>query len=537
MTTYYNNEFMYNAGTDLLLNLADCILEKPEMESEKERFSGFLSTWEISDLLKEAEEGLPMLLKNAEQARHFFIQNPVLSVISGDEQWHQANRALNAFDRVLFIWVAASHVLKTESASFVNSAEKAYQQLTEWLVRGNDFSLLRLVPMNKWRNERVKRIPEENRFLYPWYTGLSEISDETIDLISENWSLIVSDGYNALSFVPEENRAIVWDYLNRDNGLKSALDMQNRFEKAIIKALDKSCALRLLHLSSIHTATRVAPENYSATGLLNIAYTVLTDRIEKKVSGDMLISALNSADSEKAFLAAFCGPGLSKSKRLEIFKKTEKHIKEKGFGRSDSLFATFFQWSNHSLSDNIFAGFMFSFWDQFREKAYDSIIRSEFSFLLELPFVSWFSEKGVLYQSGYLSSADSKKDIAYICKENRFNMPLLYDEDGYPLVFQKSEQDDDFNKLLSAMEEYHPAFKVCYKSTDKDMECTDIDYYYAEDIQDMLKELPRQKYEYIIVGISSSKDILEKAMSGNKPENEEDSSNIIWIIYRPEEKS
>ena len=197
----FNREYMYNPGTDLIVNWGQHLLErKCNCPIENEDLEGQLASWNQNDLGVDLVRGLIKIMKNANLAKGFLDNNPIIPISGKIETHKKAVKAIGTFDEVLFLLIGSNNVFgKTETSKKI---EGVYATISEWL----DMRFLRLVPLNKWRQFRLTQIPSHNRYMYPWWEGLSDLNPNTLqDLGSSKIS------------------NLIWDYLRLDLGLQAAL--------------------------------------------------------------------------------------------------------------------------------------------------------------------------------------------------------------------------------------------------------------------------------------------------------------------------
>lgn len=551
MRNWLDDEFLYNPGTDLLLNWGDHLLERPKLKMEHEDLIEMLSTWKKSALLKDAEQGLPLLLRDAEEGRLFLINNPIIPATEADESWHKTIQVLDSFDHVLFFWTAAADILWEEFQEFVKKLEGVYLQLSDWIDQGADFSTLRLVPLNDWRRRRLNEIPEEQHYLYPWYSSLNEIQTDAIDLIAENWPSIQQEGYKALSFIAEDNRSLVWIHLKADRSLQSAFAKQKEIENILFEVIDQSLALRLLHLSSTHAQIRVVPEKFASVGLARIANTVLADSTVEDDSPVGFSNALERAirkgtDMDKILLSAFCGPYLSNEERLSAFKWVEAQMNKKDFplGGPNGLFTKLELWWKHEIVDEKIIEVLFLCWDSYRKRALDLLESDEFEerkteiiqkligigIMLEIG--SMICRRPRIYSKPYLSSSEGEENIALSFDDgNIIFLPIIFDKENKLPYLDPVETNKKMKAVGKLLRDAVSFTGGWYKRTGEDVQ--KIEMKPCIEIETLRSySLPKDKYEYVFIAIATNHKILQKALEGKKLEPNE-KKQVILVVYDP----
>jgi len=369
--------FVYNAGTDLLMNWGCHLLERPEFHIEHDELNVMLSYWSSEDLIIEVEAVLPFLFKNTEIGRQFLIKNPTISSDNQNESWDISIDTMSTFDELLFLYYAISENVKEMPPNLFLEIETAYMKLSEWIEKGENFSALRLVSINKWRQKRLEDIPIENHYLYPWYTDLSELPSDTIDLLIEQWGNIQTKGFTAFSAFPEPNRTVIWSFLNQDIGLQNSIAEKHLALNKILETM-KSFSVRLLSLSfEARLSRRVKKEEYFNMGLKKITATIIGNNIQETITDSMIRKQLDCKDNlENLLLSAYCGAGLSDQQRIDIFENIE-HILNQAviFDKMNSseVFGLLQLWVKKEISDYNLSENFFLIWEKLRKDAYEKI--------------------------------------------------------------------------------------------------------------------------------------------------------------------
>lgn len=546
-----DNEFLYNAGMDLLLNWGNHILERPDLNMEDKRLRDMMSTWETSDLLKDAKDATDALLTDAENGRLFFINNPILSSSSEDPLWHDAIKAFDTFDNLLFLWFAAADILWNESREYVQKIETACLKLSDWMANSRDFNFLRFAPLNEWRRERLSQIPEDKHYLYPWYDALSEMQENAVELIAEKWDEIEAKGFGALSFIREVDRSLVWYHLTSDNKLCTALAERRKTEKLVLEAIDRSYALRLLHLSNIHAATRLVPDKFVSSDLERIPHTILTN---VPATGRSLWPSLTNimtsdetASLDRVLLTAFCGPYLSDEQRLSVLKWVESKIKDVHFhpGENDLLIALD-SWKNNAIGDDAIVEGIFKHWDELRGKAYVQLLihdlQNKFSDSLtgiSEGIARYFrslldcSPRLAFVPLGYNAPGQSVQPEEVVSLEdNATFLPLEFNKNGafeYLTPVKGFERMDDIINLLNNF--------ICYVGGWYKLRRGNIQTITCEPYDSLMPNttMPKQDYEFVIICVTTEKNVLKKALAMQQLTKDE-AKKIIMITYVPKEE-
>jgi len=558
MKYWLEQEYLYNPGTDLLLNWGDHILERPGMESEREELSEAISAYNRADLMKDVRDAMPLLLENAEKGRLFLGGHPILPSSFESDLWHNAVESLNAYDHLLFLQTAVSDIFSEESAEVLRKLETAYEKLLEWPDRTDGFSYLRLVPLNEWRRERLNRIPEKSHYLYPWYLELSEIQTDAVDLLTGNWPSVREDGFRAISFIRENDRPVVWQSLKTDKTLQSALEKERELEKIVFETIDNSMALRLFTLSNTYARTGIAPERFVSAGLAPIACTILAASPRKEASpedvGELLESVMNGENHlEKILLTAFCGPYLPDHQRLSVFKRIEAEMTHKDFplGGTDGLFTKLGLWRDREIDNLFFAESLLSVWDQYSEEAIrsfssetdaKSVSKSHYIFVINLGRPEYRTNKARLGQMRKALSEETEdthriEDIPILFEDsNEILVFVEFDDMDELPILESVESNERMEQLIEELEDIVPYYMGgWYKVEGEDAQQLELNNCF--DVPpDPLPLQPDKQYEFIMLGISADKGILNKALE--KEELTEDEASLItWIIYLPKEEN
>ncbi|MEE4359660.1 MAG: type III-E CRISPR-associated protein Csx30, partial [Desulfococcaceae bacterium] len=260
MENQHEYDFLYSPGTDFLIMWGSHMLERPEMTEEAEILSDTLGTWDKSALRNDIAQTYALVLQEKENAKSFFASHPFLPCHFADELWNDAAEMLRAFDHVLYLWLAADEIFKDAASEVTAALEKAYEDICEWTDHSENFTGLRLVPLNEMRQSRLESIPEKSHYLYPWYADLSGVSADALDLIAENWNSVRTGGYESLSFLPENDRPLVWDCLKNDKGLVAELDVRLYADKIILETIENSVSLRLFQIAKDYALKTDIPD-------------------------------------------------------------------------------------------------------------------------------------------------------------------------------------------------------------------------------------------------------------------------------------
>ncbi len=570
MNTSYEQDIIYSPAIDLLVIWGGHVLERPDVTEEKDILSDLRAAWNESELLDDLRANYPRVLNAAEKARHYFDATPLLPDDYTDSRWIEAVDFLGVFDHLLWLKVAAEGLPAALATEIGPKLDQACEDIWDWIADAPEFTSLRLTPLNGKRQSRISVIPETVRYLYPWYTELAELADDTLAQISAHWAKISAAGYSALDFIPQDQRALVWDGLKRDSGLQAALNTRMAVDRAIIKAIDGSLALRLFYAAQNYALDTDVPDEIASAGLAPVACAILTGRELAPASPDAVGSHLvnqlqRASDPSVILLTAFCGPYLSDAQRLNAFKWVANRIAENAFalGGTYGFLTKLELWRNHEVTDQELAESLLAAWyeranavlapapkaaplaDQMKE-----LLAMLLNFGMQISYLGR-NALAMLVNSGMPPSYLRRS--ALCCETADFALtegeavntqpPQLLFEDSNMVEVRTDIHGQTLNLFGAAAE--NPRLEALQK----DLQAA-LRYYLlgwglrAPDTVEPFFTGPKRsqgdtvaipkEYEAIVFALSDNSKILKK-VAENANLSEEEAQQVKWIVYLPEE--
>lgn len=292
--------------------------ESSRLKLLEEEFNALSADCNIQALLLSEQDNIKADISKSRQ----ILSSPTL-VFSDDSQeiWYEAIQAFHAFDILNYILESFNYMpalQKDKNSELYYTLDNLRSEILDWLYC-SDFSSIRLTALNKYRNERLKTIPEDKRFLYPWYELSSEYSETTIDTLIEFYDVLFSD--NAVEKLPDDIKEYYFEISNEllvDKELLAEIKTRYFLDKAIKNTLSVRNALLLWRISEVKSAEFDVPIDVLSKGLVRSSIQA-TDNVN-----DELLYLI-----ETLFLSAFCGPILDDSIKLKTLKFVEDTLFKK----------------------------------------------------------------------------------------------------------------------------------------------------------------------------------------------------------------
>lgn len=540
--------FAYPDALELMMSWGKAHLFFPQDIGKQETLQAELSDG-ILDIPTELDKGISLLEEDVQDALECLNGSPFFFPEESDD----ALTSLEILDYTVFLQEAAEHYPRPDifPEGFVAKAEALFRQST--LDRSP--SPLSLIPLNHWRRAILEHIPQEHRYLFPWYADWSEAPEEIISDLIDNWDAIVSGEAEISGLEPA-----IADHLLNELSLASALigyiREQVQTEKAIFKAIEQSLGLRLYHLCDQEAVHYPIPEIVEAKGLVNCACKVIQDmKINSNV--DVLEGLLQGA---------FCGPMLDAKQRVDLFDEVEQELSRLDPRQlpANSALEGLVRWQEGEISDTAFAKQLFESWgfkletvartafrtetktvndfrhslqnlryrqkEKEREKDWisDNIIRI-FGYI-KSPYHIRRPKERVLYRSE--SSEDSGKEVIISADKNTFEIPIKTRR-GKCLLFADTKEPNVSGVLRDLKEVrddiYWNGFYVIQGESAKPIHDS------TQKWDRRIYQMDKADYESIIVFIAPEKEIVEKVMDQRDLKDEE-KEQLFAVIYTPQEE-
>ena len=291
------------------------------LEALEEEFKDITEEIDVKGLLLDMLNELESEIDNAIE----ILSNPeLITAVEEDSIYLDAEESFVTLDIFTYFMEAVFYmVIKNDAQEYnkiFNKIDDITSKILTWLDESN-YSPLRLTIFNELRRATLYQIPEDKRYLFPWYERLSELPEYTLMIIIENYdNIILGDNRS----VPEELKPyyneIVYE-LRKDKELNMVLKEESIIHTALKEVAIERSSTALWALADESAYEYLIPETVLNKGVVNVSKRLIEGivppfAIRKEVKAYYL------------FMAAFCGPSLTNAQRLELFDKVEDIIKK-----------------------------------------------------------------------------------------------------------------------------------------------------------------------------------------------------------------
>ncbi len=566
------NDYMYSQAADLVLEWGKLHLLSPERSEQMDKIT---EEWEY---LREHPEWCPggkfaidlsdvdLIKQDAESALNLLKDVPCFWEDS-EESW-DVQFACEIFDNILFFYEACTYFPHKGDLpeEFYGTITELYEEIT------GDLPVWRLIPINKWRREICKNIPEELQYLFPWYSEYKDIPSDAIDNLIDFWDEIESGNMDELAkngyeYLYEILPEILAEIL-ADSALKNYIRKHAVLNDLIPKAIGESLALRLFFMSDKEAEFHPVASIVKEKGLVACACKILENKKNKLYSENDRL--------ETIFLSAFCGPLLNNGQRLDLFEIVERNVKKADISAfaKNTLMYGILSWAKGELPDDVFAKKVFYEWATMlseaaleitepvpddasvffekireimdapliKEKAEEPAsfpkipdlaeIQAYISEIIQDCFSPLKAEPSLSYALSGDEDEDKNKTEPYCSERNIFYLPIIYNRRNKLLLAGKYEKDREFTRFRQEFLEKTKVFwNGFYKLTGRNKESIKSEPESATRLP--LGRLEQKDYESVVIFISTKKEIVEKAMSEEKLSDGE-KQELIILIYAKE---
>jgi hypothetical protein len=342
----HTETLFYSQGVDLLLQWGFIHL----LQNDDEPLQELEGKWEYLKATGASFEGGLEILEKETDSVLSFLHGP--STIDVDSAvCDQTMSALKTLDQIVFL--ADSLENFPDISRLTKTFQKRVKNLSRLVTVERPPLTLRLIPLNKWRQEALRYIPPHAHPLFPWYSSWTDLSPYFLDLLSERWDEAAAGKVENLGI--DRNRlTVVLSALSQDQPLLARILKDIHVCQILPQAVEKNMVLRLMAIRDEEIAGRSFPDVVGKIGLINTACQAIGDPAHTETER-----------IEQLFLAAFCGPFLDDYHRLSIFSDIELNLKNfrPGHLRPGSVLDTLWLWSKGSLSDEELARRVFQDWE------------------------------------------------------------------------------------------------------------------------------------------------------------------------------
>jgi hypothetical protein len=299
----------------------------------------------------------------------------LITASEGDEIWVEAEESFFILDKTNYLKETLYNLLTKDERQNLNQSFNKLKQIeiniVEWLY-DSEFSALRFTVLNKVRKAYLDIIPEEKKYLFPWYDLFSEYDENTISTVIDNYHLFGEKTKNILEKLIPNTSEIAFE-LKQDKKLLSVIENEYLTKDSIDKAFSKRSSLRLLQISCVVAPSYQISEHLEKVGLVRVAIKLIHD------NEDPLMNYYNRI--YWLFLSAFCGPDLEEKWRLYFLEKVEKLIKNVNIEDIEvevgKILNPLKLWFNNEIEDQQLAEISFAHWLNLLETKAESMSESK----------------------------------------------------------------------------------------------------------------------------------------------------------------
>lgn len=323
---------VFGRCVDLLIQWGEIHLVNPDdTPSLKKAEAG----WESTKALAKFDPGLEKL--KAEVNNSLDLLHGPATVDIGDGRKDGIMAALRILDLTVFLAEAIEYFPGSEQIP--ETSRQNAESLLQYVTIDRELSYPRLIPLNSRRVEILKKIPENARWLFPWYTVWSEIPEDFADALSD-WRGRFSPE-RLRSAVPDKDLAgaLLADVIS-DSALLAGIKKDARLFGTLADVGENSLALRIFAMRERHAGD---PEREAGA----------QKALESLAANAVVSPETGTGRLERLFLTAFCALGLDKKKRIEIFEYTVKAIGRFPESNHD-IFGHIRSWETGEIGENRF---------------------------------------------------------------------------------------------------------------------------------------------------------------------------------------
>ncbi|QTA90444.1 type III-E CRISPR-associated protein Csx30 [Desulfonema magnum] len=548
-------DFLYSPATDILINWGRAHILRPEYLQETEDEWNFLK--KKSDTRGLLETGTASLEKDTEDALNFLHGQETLDLY--DDMAIQAQTALEILDNAVMLSEAVEFF--PDQSDFSEDFTRKADHLLQEITIDCEPPSLRLIPINRWRREVLQDIPAEFQYLFPWYVNWSELPPETLEILIQHWKDIENNQLEMIETdsvtLDGETLYVLLTALTKDHVLLNHIRHQSRTAEVLSQAVKKDFKLQLLLKRNSDAPKYFVSDEVEDKGLYISACKNIDTR--DPLDPREVLNPLRSKEdrTERLFLAAFCGPGLTDEKRIDLFGRVENNLDRLDFSKikSDSPLKLIDQWKKQGdsqlkkLSDIVLESWLDNLTVQAKKVA-EPVPNENISFLdtvnrimtdaivepttVLTGFIEWIKNfcASELYTEAAKSAGPlSKESVASQDIKKSLNLDKnIFEDDLYIEDDSLKIRDDSPLQQLDNIEYYWNGW---YEPLDGDMENIYSD---AEegDITPSFEIGKDKEYKTVVVCIATDEEIVNTVVSKINSKEEplpEEKKNTIWLIY------
>lgn len=275
-------------------------------EEEKAFFESLLRNRDCHDEFIEYLNSY--LSSNIKEVKEFFEEGNFIFVSEFSENWEKAEEMFSLLNEINYINETTEYAIakidQNLSNRIVETLDKFVVEIIDWL-EGEDFSQIRFIPFNELRKSKLEDIPEDKRYLFPWYDSFLEY--EILDILENFEKYILALEKNIFRNID----ILIYRELKRDNKFYKLLKEEFLLNKILEAYFSRANPLSLLRISDETNLKYPLPDSILEAGLIRTNIKLLENEIKKIRTKNEKIFWM--------FMAAFNCPGLDDIKRIDIF--------------------------------------------------------------------------------------------------------------------------------------------------------------------------------------------------------------------------
>lgn len=212
----------------------------------------------------------------------------------------------------------------------------------------------RLIPLNDWRREYLRLIPDELRYLFPWYTAWADLPADLLDLLAEHWEAVSAGRTDALAVETDALNALLAE-IRSDDALLRRLQDDAQLLHLLPRVAAESLPLRLLALRHAEISGRRPAPDVGPVGLYAAACRMMEAPVRTRAE-----------QTERMLLAALCAPYPDDARRLALLGEVERNLNGRGglwVSGAEALEALDL-WEGGGMADAALADRLWTAWTQ-----------------------------------------------------------------------------------------------------------------------------------------------------------------------------
>lgn len=266
-------------------------------------------------LEQEPTDGMDALEGSVETALAYLGGPDTLDVETVDAD--RVVAAVRILDNAVFLAEAAESFPGADI--FPASLLERIDDLLHRVVGDRSPPAARLIPLNDWRREYLRLIPDEIRDLFPWYTAWADLPADLLDLLAEHWEAVSAGRTGELAAVDAATLNALLAEIRSDPALLRRLQDDAQLLHLLPRVAAESLPLRLLALRRAEISGRRPAPDLGAVGLFAAACRAMEAPIRSRAER-----------IERMLLAALCAPYPDDARRLALLGEVERDLNGRG---------------------------------------------------------------------------------------------------------------------------------------------------------------------------------------------------------------